>query len=97
MAPRPWTFEDSDEYHIRDANGNSIMSDTSYYPWVPEREDAKLIVNAVNSYDLYRDLIFRMTEHLTDIYDRDIQVDTKLIQEARMAILGVDGYDVGVE
>jgi len=56
-SPLPWVkdkgadYDGGDEHlHIRDADGESITSDTTYYPWAPEEEDMDFIVHACNNH-----------------------------------------------
>lgn len=50
-SPKPWTFtKENGARYVKDANGNSIMCDTRYYPWCPDDdEDWQTIVDAVNA------------------------------------------------
>jgi hypothetical protein len=51
----PWkldTTSDAGNWHVRDADGNSLMCDEHYYPWVPDNiEDWHLIAAAPEMYE----------------------------------------------
>lgn len=49
FTPGPWINEEN--FHIRDAAGNSLMCAEQYYPWVPENDaDWNLIAAAPEMY-----------------------------------------------
>lgn len=49
----PWKVEWNDgALHMRSADGESLMCNEQYYPWVPrERKDWDFIVRAVNNHE----------------------------------------------
>lgn len=56
----PWYVDNTADgnTHIRDANGNSLMCDEQYYPWVPDNPaDWELIAAAPDLLAALKDLV----------------------------------------
>lgn len=82
----PWTFEKKENWHIRDAEGNSMMCDEQYYPWVPSNEADWHVMAAAPE-------LLEALKAIVPAYDdaRAQQHGHDLLEQARAAIAKAEG------
>ena len=95
-SPQPWRIdEESCDRHLRDADGNSLMCDTTYYPWAPDSvEDWKLIAEAPADIRFLLDRV-RELEEMLDIGEpmqpvAVVSIDVSEAQDARLDVLAFE-------